>query len=517
MHFINTIAKLSFAVSSLLLPATAFAVAAKPGVLSVTNPDGTTMNIRLVGNETEHEAYTEDGRLLTTDEEGNYIIASETDKSRMRAARQQEKRRGPGLMSDKYPAYGDKRAVVLLVEFKNKKFTIDDPKTFYTRMLNEEGFSEEKCTGSARDYFIASSDSIFRPIFDVYGPVQVANDYSYYGQNTWGGNDARPEQLALHACQLLDDEVDFSLYDNDGDGVIDCVYLFYAGYGEADGGGSSTIWPHSWDLSQATSRKYLFDNVRLDHYACSNEIQETSRMVDGIGTFCHEFGHVLGLPDLYSTMYTQSFTPSTWDIMDTGSYNNSSRTPPYYSAAERCALDWLKPESLAPGEITLLPLIDENRAFIVTATDPNEYYILENRQQRGFDTYIPGHGMLIWHIDYYPTAWSNNTVNISPNHLYWDLVEADGVKNNNTRAGDAFPGTFNVTEYSPETIPAWVDWEGNDMPFRLFNISESEQGVITFNVQRLGEEEEVPEVPEEEPNDTDPEIFLTETITQHPF
>lgn len=478
---------------------TAAAIVAYPGLIPVRQADGTTINIRLEGNEEEHAAYTEDGRLLVPDENGYYVLASEAQREAFKSARR-VKRGGPGLMFSGYPAFGERRAIVVLVEFKNQEFTIPDPNDFYTRMLNEEGFSDYDATGSARDYFIESSDSIFRPAFDVYGPVKLSQNYSYYGQNTWGGNDARPEQMVIEACQLLDDEVDFSLYDNDGNGVIDCVYVFYAGFGEADGGNANTIWPHSWDISQATSRRYLFDDVRLDHYACSNEMQTRTRQPDGIGTFCHEFGHVLGLPDLYSTMYTQAFTPAEWDIMDRGSYNHNSRTPPYYSAAERYSLDWLKPETLSPGEKTLLPLNEENAAFFVPTDKENEYYIIENRQQQGFDAYVPGHGMVIWHIDFVQSVWNNNTVNISPNHLYWDMIEADGVPTVATRDGDAFPGRFEVTEYSPETRPAWRSWSGEDMPFRIFDIAESEEGIITFSVEKYGDSEEEPGVDPENPD-----------------
>ena len=481
----------------------AHAIMAKPGLITATQPDGSTIRIRLEGDEDMHLVYSEDGKLLTTDEDGFYREASEAESRRLLAPRT-EKRRGPGLMFSGYPAFGERRAIVVLVEFKNQDFTIDNPKEFYTRMMNEEGFSDYDATGSARDYFIASSDSIFKPQFDVYGPVKLSQNYSYYGQNTWGGNDARPEQMVIEACQLLDDEVDFSLYDNDGNGVIDCVYVFYAGYGEADGGNANTIWPHSWDISQATSRRYLFDDVRLDHYACSNEIQTPTRKPDGIGTFCHEFGHVLGLPDLYSTFYTQSFTPGEWDIMDRGSYNNNSRTPPYYSAAERYALDWLSPETLSSGEKILKPLNEENAAFFVPTDDENEFYIIENRQQQGFDFKIPGHGMLIWHIDFVQSVWNNNTVNISANHLYWDLIEADGVPTVATRDGDAFPGRFNVTEYSPETRPAWRSWSGEDIPFRIYDIEESEEGVISFKVSTYPLEPEEPEAIEE----PDPELYL---------
>ena len=163
------------------------------------------------------------------------------------------------------------------------------------------------------------------PDFDIYGPVTLSKNMSYYGGNDIYGNDKNPEKMIIEACQLLDDEVDFAQYDNDGDGYIDNIYVFYAGKGEASGGSKDTVWPHSWNITAATSTPYIFDGVRLDRYACSNENEGSHP--DGVGTFVHGFSHVMGLPDLYATSYTSSFTPGAWSCMDYGPYNNDGRTP----------------------------------------------------------------------------------------------------------------------------------------------------------------------------------------------
>ncbi len=149
---------------------------------------------------------------------------------------------------------------------------------------------------------------------------------AYYGQHVSGANDRRPEKMITDACSLLDDQIDFSLYDCDNDSVIDNVYVFYAGYGEAEGGGANTIWPHSAFLTDISRKKYYFDELLLDRYACSNELAMSDATV-GIGTFVHEFSHVLGLPDIYSTNYGSSFTPASWSCIDNGNYNNDGRTP----------------------------------------------------------------------------------------------------------------------------------------------------------------------------------------------
>ena len=497
-----------------------YGLPAKPGILNAQQPDGSTVEIYLYGNENSHLTYSVDNYLLTTDDQGYYVFADinetgdiiptkfrdinltdrsattslEIEKFKVKYSdiksldsheRNKAKREGPGLFPSRFPISGEQKSLVILVDFPNRGFSLDNPNDFYTRMLNEEGFSEQDATGSARDYFISNSSGSFIPEFVVYGPVTLPNNYSYYGANTWWGNDVRPEQMVIDACNLLDEEIDFSEYDRNGDGIIDNFYLFYAGYGEADGGGANTIWPHSWDISSAHSIPYIYDGVRLDHYACSNELQNRTILHDGIGTFCHEFSHVLGLPDLYSTSYTNAFTPGPWDLMDQGSYNDHSRTPPNLSSFERYALDWMTPSELHAGNTELAPIDSSNQAYIIPTSNENEYFLIENRQKQGFDSYLPGHGMLAWHIDYNLRVWLNNTVNNSASHQYVDLLEADNTLTGQSRDGDAFPGTDNVTELGPQTRPGLVSWSGEEILWSIYDIEETEDGIIKFKVKNL--------------------------------
>ena len=185
------------------------------------------------------------------------------------------------------------------------------------------------------------------------------------------------------------------------------MFVFYAGQSEAAGGGDDCVWPHSSNIAQLGD--YFFDGKRLDYYACSNEWQEGRP--DGVGTFIHEFSHVLGLPDLYATVESDAFTPGAWSTLDAGPYNNSGCTPPLYSAFERTALGWLSPVEITEAcNATLLPL-SSGMAGIVKTSQAQEYFLLENRQQHGWDKYIPGHGMLIWHVDFDGGVWATNTVN----------------------------------------------------------------------------------------------------------
>lgn len=509
-----------FSLIVLLAALPAAAVPAKPGLMTVRQADGSELLVRLVGDEHSHFYLSEDGYLLVNDNDtyyyGDVDASGNVVRSAYRATAVAERpaearsfiagvdmprvferlsaraveareakarkapRRGPGLFAEtRFPSSGKQKAVVVLVEYTDKKMTVTNPNDFFTRMLNQTGFSDYGGTGSAAEFFKECSNGKFQPEFDVYGPVTLAHNMSYYGGNDWYGNDERPEEMVIEACQLLDSQIDFSQYDRDNDGYIDNVFVFYAGQGEANGGSSNTVWPHSWNIAAATSTPYYFDGVRLDRYACSNEWSIGNP--DGVGTFIHEFSHVMGLPDLYATSYTSAFTPGTWSTMDAGPYNNDSRTPPLYSAFERYALDWIEPIELNTAMNVTLKSIGNNKCGIIRTSKTNEYFLVENRQQTSWDTYIPGHGMLVWHIDYNESVWASNTVNNSSSHQYVDIEEADGTQNEYSRDGDAFPGTANKTSFAKSTSPAMKTWSGTGLNYPITEIKEK-NGVITFKV-----------------------------------
>lgn len=502
----------------------AFAVPAKPGLIRVEQADGSTINVMLRGDERSHFYLSEDGYLLTNDndiffyadcDDNGKIVSSGlrahdiakrssadraylqtvdmtnvlsklSDRSQKMAARKAPKAvlaasKGPGLFpGTHFPAMGEQKAIVILVEYQDVSMTLTDAHDYFNRMLNEPGFNDYSGTGSARDFFLECSDGQFSPQFDVFGPIKLSKNRSYYGGNDWYGNDSNPEMMVIEACQQLDSTVDFSEYDRDGDGYIDNVFIFYAGRGEASGGSSDTVWPHSWDVSSATSTPYIFDGVRLDRYGCSNEY-EVGRP-DGVGTFVHEFSHVMGLPDLYATSYTSAFTPGAWSALDYGPYNNNGCTPPLYGAFERYALGWMEPLPIDGAVSATLNPISSNQAGIIHTPKSNEFFLLENRQQTSWDTYIPGHGMLIWHVDYNESIWSSNTVNNSGSHQYVDIEEADNSQSEYSREGDAFPGTSNKTSFTDDTKPSMKTWSGQKLNLPITDIAESSTGIITFNV-----------------------------------
>lgn len=467
-----------------------YAVVAKPGFMDVRQPDGSLITIRMEGGPRGHNIYNSDDQIMRIDERGYYVVADEEFKksvSQKRNVRINEKRKDKGLMSNPFPSKGEQKSLVILVEFPDVKFTLDDPKTYYENMLNGETFTDYLSTGSAHQYFRENSNGQFDIKFDIVGPVSLQKESGYYGENDYWGEDRRPYEMIVDACDLLHEGniVNFADYDKNGDGEIDNVYVFYAGYGEADGGGPNTIWPHSWEMTDAGVSKY-YGNLKLNHYACSNELQyypDNKVMPDGIGTFCHEFCHVMGLPDFYSTIGGGAFTPENWTLLDSGSYNNMSRTPPYLSAFERYAFGWIDPMDInTTDKVSIRHIGESNEAYIIHTENPNEYFILENRQQRGWDEFLPHHGMLVWHIDFNQRVWDNNTVNVNPRHQYIDLVEADGIPSNWTRDGDAFPGLYEKTELSSTTTPALISWGGKPIDISIRNIEEDDEGKINFIV-----------------------------------
>ncbi|MBO5185910.1 MAG: M6 family metalloprotease domain-containing protein [Prevotella sp.] len=391
-----------------------------------------------------------------------------------------------------FPTTGKQKTLVVLVEFDDLAFTTTyNPHDFYTRMLNEEGFTYDNgATGSARDFYLASSNGLFDPEFVVVGPIKLEKSADYYGGD-YPGMDYYAHEMIVEACKAIDETVDFTQFDGDGDGYVDNIYCFYAGPGQADSPGATlSIWPHSAELADR-GVELACDGKRINHYACSNEVRyhPTKKIPAGIGTFVHEFGHVLGLADHYDSADSRTFTVGEWDTMATGSYNNDGNTPPVFSAFERAELGWLSYTDIAPDEAgvkTLADLKQANAAFRVTVPgNENEYFIFENRQQTGWDAFLPGHGMLVWHIDMDRDAWTNNTVNTIANHQRVDIVPADGVRNTGTRKADPFPGTDNIRQFDMKA------WDGSTL-LALDDVVERAE-TIRFAFANTGYKQPAPE------------------------
>ena len=395
---------------------------------------------------------------------------------------------------------GDYRVAVVLVEFADASFSQGkgDPQALIDEMLNGDEFTYQNATGSANAYYRAISRGQFNPVFDVYGPVRLPRnekDYVVTDPDDTFIDPATGETRTVYqagrmvedAVKALDEPVDFSLYDPDKDGKVDFIYLFFAGKGATTGGNrETTIWPHASTLTATIGAPVEADGVLIDRYATSSELGSDNRL-SGIGTFCHEFAHVLGLPDLYDTssnsgQASKCFTPGPFSCMDSGNYNNSEHTPPVFSAYEQYAMEWMRPSLLAaPGSYTLPPLEAWPMAFKVGLSDkPTEYYILENRGAGYYDSRLPGAGLLAWHIDFDARLWQQNAPNNDASHMRIDLIEADSEKSESTRAGDPFPGSAGINEFTARINPTFSAWDGRGMGVELRRIVRNFDSTVSF-------------------------------------
>lgn len=505
------------------------------GTTRVLQPDGSSVSIRLVGDEYLHYNVTDDGYSLVRRDDGAYVYAQMNDEGQLEATALLAHDAGQRTAEERYYVekvgrlvpqptaqmaqvrrhnqvqrarqlsqnraslydYSKFRGLVILVEYKDCSFRYSSYSNIMDGMINSDNYTGNsytnfsyygtnyRCTGSVRDYYRDNSDGIFVPTFDVVGPVKV-NRSQYYVNST-----ENAVQLMVDACTAADSQVNFSDYDVDGDGTVDMIYFIFAGLGSyIQGNDSRLLWPHQFDIRyQRNVRK---DGVYLGRYACSNELFGWSdwSVLEGIGTMCHEFTHVLGLPDLYDTgnqYQGECVTPATWSVMASGADGNYGRTPCGFSLFERHALGFTTPQIITEaGNFSLEALNVSNAGYRLNTPVKKESFYIENRQNTKWDAVLPGHGMLIFRVDSTNTsAWGEtNTVNDNPAHPYYELIRAGGVKSDSYyaaigAASDPFPGTKNIRIINNETTPNLKTWAGKPNSFGLRNIRES-NGVITF-------------------------------------
>ena len=517
------------------------AVPAHPKAVTVQQPDGSTVTICLRGDEWCNFNTTSDGYSIVKDSRGYYVYAELKD-GRLQPTEQvahdaagrsaEETAWLAGVQKYQAPAmteqtafmkqnaqklqaqtlakrraarydYNKFKGLIILVEFNDKQFSRDDYKDIVIDMVNKEDYDgyvnssgKEVFTGSVRDYFSDNSGGKFKPQFDIAGPYVI--DYSQYDAN--GTNNAAA--LTKAAIEAADADVDFSQYDGDGNGVVDLVYFIVAGNGANYSGNDSRLfWPHRSTIYDPTTWQYIYkDDVQLRDYASSVELygwtsQPNSVKIDGIGTICHEFSHVLGLPDFYDTDYEgsggQSNHPGIWSVMAGGSYENTGRTPVGYSLYERYAVGFMEepPVITKAGSYTLDPLSSSYTGYRINSAVDNEYFLLENRQKSfKWDAYLPGNGMLVHRVDFTnPNVWSMyggsaNKVNANPSHNYYEVVRAGGDSHSGT-AYDLFPGTNHVKTLNNATTPAnLLSWAGKETQWGLKDIKMAD-GVVTFTIE----------------------------------
>lgn len=490
-HFRTIIFRLSLIVALLAFTCPSRSVPAKRGVWrTVTLSNGLTIKARLCGDEHAHWWQAEDGSCFDVDSlgKGKAVVPQELmSKARSRmAARRQAARRANAKKANQRIAtngntgkfQGQRHGLIILVNFADTKFSTSKfgpTQTLYSRIANEANYGENNFKGSISDYFKAQSGGQFLLDFDVAGPVTLPHGYSYYGKNDSYGNDMRPTEMVREACQAVDGSVDFSKYDWDGDGEVEEVFVVYAGNGEHDTTNQpNLIWPHMDNLANYYEQLTL-DGVTINTYACASELNN-DKTLSGIGTFCHEFSHCMGFPDMYDTASGgNNFGMKSWDLMDYGSYNGDGYVPAGYSGYEKMVCGWTTPIELdKPMTVNGMErLADMGQTYIIyNKGNRNEYYILENRQQSGFDKYLPGSGLLIERVDYDKDIWEWNAVNTTNGVYYAEgsytpsyndhqritIFHANNIEDDGNNATYPYASLDSLTDSSQ---PAAMVWNAN--------------------------------------------------------
>jgi len=530
-----------------------FAAKAKPGLTNIIQSDGSQLTIRLNGDENHHWYSTSDGILLVQVGSSYYIAQVEEDGSlkatpqlahnenargerELNVIAQQDKEKFFNVISEDtqvlakpigstnpayFPHIGSPKALVILVQFQDVKFKTTDPIATFTHYLKGEAgeaapeannaySSQWNNYGSVLQYFHDMSGGQFTPQFDIVGPVTVSKNSAYYGSNGNGreGGDTYFTEMIAEACKQVSGQVNFADYDQNNDGYVDLVYIIYAGYSESINGNSADcLWPKSGTAGiydpDNSNQLLTLNGKKIRRYGINNEINgkqddtdgEGRPLLNGIGLFCHEFTHTMGIPDLYPTVGSSRVdnqNPEYWDLMDGGEYTYNGYCPTPYTPWEMDVMGWTTPTDLGKEaiQVSLNSYANDRTAYKINGENA-EYLLLQNIQKEGWWKYQFGHGLLVWRIDYpYETVSLDNKLNNTIGKPNVMIVPADGyvisdynhgegyqwtdAEYNASLKADPFPGTQNVTELLS------VKLNNSTLEKPIYNIKE-ENGIITFD------------------------------------
>lgn len=500
---------------------TAQGVPAFPGLISFTQPDGAKLNVYLRGDEKVHWAETEDGYSLLYDEAGYLCYAVPTEgggmmASGLRATNESERPTVVKMMLLNTPKklryshqqverclsmwnqivpketkggrskalVGTKKALVVL--FQTPDCSLRFHKFDFISLFNEQNYTEHNARGSVFDYYYSASNGQFTLQVDVLGPVTGDHPMAYYGSD----NSEGAYSFATEIANKIEGMADFSEYDNDGDGVIDGMHIIFAGHGEEAGAGEDRIWSHQWYVWNAPT----YNGVTFGRYSCSPEMSGNfGNSITRIGVICHELGHVFGAPDYYDTDYEGSGGEynglGNWDIMSSGSWNDNGRTPARHGAYTAANIyQWTTATVLTDPQAVRIPQTSvQHDVYRINTSTNGDYFLLENRQKKGFDRSIPGHGLIVYHVhaNAHGSSVSNST---HPQQLYV-MDAANGIQSpDNTPSSygstnsthTPYPGTQNRDSLTDNSTPWLRPWSGTPNNTPLWRIQESPSDSSVF-------------------------------------
>ncbi len=540
-----------------------------PGLFSVCQSDGTTLHVRGFGDEDFAFYMTTDNVLLFQQGKDFFIAQILNDGSLIptkqlahnpdiRTAQEKElvsmqnKQQFQTMLatnakkarSRREPVHdspyllqhtGSPKIPVILVQFTDIQFTVENPYETFRKYLNAQELFDRKTEpvvgrnyGSVKRYFTDMSNGLFTPDFQLFDVVTLPHNLAYYGAG-YPANEKKNE-LVRDALAAINDTVDFTPFDNDNDGLLDLVYLIYAGYSQSYTGNSTDcLWP----TSGVVTANIEVDGKKVGRYGVNNELNFTPEYqaskglrINGIGLFCHEFSHCLGLQDHYCSSGSEAErcvnqNMEYWDIMDAGEYSYNGYYPTAYTSWEKECFGWTVIDTLDTAtDVTLHPALEGGKSYrIINDRNDKEYYIVENVQQKGWNKYLMGHGMLVLHVDYDQNQFRGaTTINSTAGHPRMTIIPADNLlvpawyidrtvrsdasENVNIvnsvfldryngqnftsamymaeAAGDPFPGTGNVTELTDTSTPMAAVYSGELMGKPITDIIEGEDGVVYF-------------------------------------
>lgn len=499
----------------------AYAISAYPGLIRYRCADGSYVNLQLKGDEYKKWALTEDGYTLLRDSTGEWRYAGMDRQGGagvsewvLSAVRSQEvtdflRNTPKGLEYHQQtgtlksgrkaqrkelhaPVAGEQKTLVILMQYKDLK--LEKSQADFDALFNQVNYQVDGARGSVKDFYRENSYGRLDLNCDVLGPFTSAQNMNYYGGNDRSGQDGHPEQLFLETLEFASSQVQISDYDTDQDGYINNIHIIFAGYGEEAGGPADAIWSHEALFAEPL----VVDGIKITGYSCAPELRgNRGNGISRIGVHCHEMGHSFGALDFYDTDYEVNGEFSgtgKWDLMASGSWNNEGISPAHFNPYVKTMFGWTDCEVLgeACDNVVLPPALDNNKVYRIDTGMDGDYFLLENRQQDGFDEALPGSGLMIYHVlPQIGQRSADNTINAAyPQTCYpvcagseFAIPEKNPLSYGNVDSGMCpFPGESATAEFTRLTKPAALSFDGKPANVGLKNIRQHDDGNISFSV-----------------------------------